>query len=280
MKKLLLAVALAALVSGCGSRDSATPAPAATDAQQPAAAAPAAGTPASSEAALKQAATAAQESAGAGESAGDAALERIAAMPESAQLPSGRWKAGTHYLPIVPAQNTSAEPGQVEVIEVMWLGCPHCYDFEPHIEAWRKKKPEWVKFSQEGVMWGPAHRGHAKLFYTLEALGRSDLVMKAFEDIHRRDNFLVAASDAQTQQMQVKFAKANGLAEADFLREYNGFGVNARLQRAELLSRRYRIESVPRIIINGKYETNVEMAGGHAQLLQLIDDLAASEKRR
>jgi hypothetical protein len=37
---------------------------------------------------------------------------------------------------------------------------------------------------------------------------------------------------------------------------------------------------VPVIIINGKYQTDVGMAGGEKELLQLINDLAAFEKAR
>jgi thiol:disulfide interchange protein DsbA len=281
MKKfplLLAAMGLAVVLTGCGSgKPEPVPTPASTtESTSP----PAADASAPTAADLKQAATATQESAGAEESAGDASLERLAAMPESAQLPGGRWKAGTNYQPIVPAQTTTAEPGQVEVLEILWLGCSHCYELEPYIESWKKKKPAYVKFSQEHVMWGPAHRSHGKLFYTLEALGRDDLVPKAFDEIHRRGNTLVSAGDAQTLQMHLAFAKANGINEADFKREYNGFAVNTRLQRAEELMRRYKIESVPVVIINGKYHTDVSMAGGHDQLMQLINDLAATEKSR
>lgn len=278
MKKLLLALTLsaaAATLAGCGQKS--TPVSEAPPAQQAATEAPAQA-PSAEE--LKDQATSTQESADTAETAGDASLERIAALPENAQLPAGRWKAGTHYTPIVPAQATSAEPGQVEVIEVLWLGCPHCYELNPYIDAWQKKKAGYVKFTQEHVMWGPAHRAHAKLFYTLEALGRPELVVKAFDEIHRRGNNLVASSDAATVQMQTAFATGNGVPEADFKREYNGFAVNTRLQRAEDLMRRYQIESVPTFIINGKYRTDVSMAGGPAQLTQLIDDLAASEKSR
>jgi protein dithiol oxidoreductase (disulfide-forming) len=277
MRKLLVALALTATLAACGSKPSTpveTP-PAATPATTDAATAPA---PSSAD--LKQAAAATQESAGTEDSAGDASLERIAAMPESAQLPGGRWKAGVNYVPVVPAQNTSAEPGQVEVLEVLWLGCPHCYELEPFIEAWEKKKPAYVKFVQEHVMWGAAHRAHGRLFYTLETLGRGDLVTKAFDEIHRRGNMLISTSgnEAQSQQLGQAFAKANGVAEADFKREYNGFGVNTRLQRAEELMRRYRVESVPMVVINGKYRTDVSMAGGPEQLIQIINDLAAAEK--
>jgi len=277
MNKLPLAVALLAMLAGCSQKPATTSAPGAEGAQAPAATATT-GAPTAAE--LKQAATATQESAGADETPGDASLERLAAMPESAQLPGGKWKAGEHYKPIVPAQPTTVEPGQVEVLEVLWLGCPHCAELEPYIDAWRKSKASYVKFVQEHVMWGPAHRAHARLFYTLEALNRDDLVNKAFDEIHKRGNPLVAADDAQTLQIQLAFAKANGISEADFKREFNGFAVNTHLQRAEEIMRRYQIESVPHVIINGKYETDVGMAGGPEQLLALINDLAAAEKSR
>jgi thiol:disulfide interchange protein DsbA len=73
---------------------------------------------------------------------------------------------------------------------------------------------------------------------------------------------------------------ANGVKEADFKREYNGFAVNTRLQRAEEIMRRYKIEGVPHVIINGKYETDVGMAGTPEKLIELIGDLAAAEKSR
>jgi protein dithiol oxidoreductase (disulfide-forming) len=283
MKKtsVLLALALGAVLAGCGARDAGTP----QSAAPPAAATTAPTAPDASAAVtpeqLKNAAAATQESAEEVTDPGDASLERLAALPESAQLPSGKWKAGQHYRPIVPAQTTSVEPGQVEVLEIFWLGCPHCYELEPFLQRWKQTKPAYAKFVSEHVMWGPVHRSHARLYYTLQVLGKSDeLLPKAFEEIHRHNNFLVANDDAQSQRLQMEFATANGISEADFKREYNGFAVNARLQRAEELMRRYKVESVPFFVINGKYQTDVASAGGQEKLLQLINDLVAAEKSR
>ena len=69
----------------------------------------------------------------------------------------------------------------------------------------------------------------------------------------------------------------NGVSADDFARAYNSFSVNSELQRAEELTQRYRVETVPFIVINGKYTTDVGKAGGEAKLIQLIDDLAAAE---
>lgn len=235
------------------------------------------------------AATQSQESAGeettdtgepVGQSRSDASLERLAALPAAQQLPSGRWKAGVHYQPIVPAQPTNVAPGKVEVTEVFWYACSHCYALEPYIASWQKNKPEYVEFVRVPVMWGPVHRAHARLFYTLEALGRSDLHPKVFETIHQRRNMLVANDEERTLQLQLEFAKSNGIEPEEFRKAYQSFSVNSNLQRAEQLTKRYQVEGVPLIVVNGKYTTDVGMAGGQSNLLELVNDLAAAEQRR
>jgi thiol:disulfide interchange protein DsbA len=213
------------------------------------------------------------------EERGDTQLERLAAMPADQQLPGGRWKAGTNYLPIVPGQPTSVGPDKVEVIEVFWYACPHCFDLEPYMQSWLKKKPAYVEFVRIPVMWGPVHRAHAHLFYTLQALQRSDLDQKVFETIHDEHNMLVGNDEVQTMNMQQKFAVAQGINADAFKTAYNSFTVSSNLARAEELTTRYHVEGVPLIIVNGKYVTDVGKAGGHAELIQLITDLVASEKR-
>src|SRR6202048_354552 len=122
---------------------------------------------------------------------GDAGLERLAQLAPDQQLPAGRWKAGQNYDPLVPAQPTSVGPGKVEVAEVFWLGCPHCAALEPFIQSWLKNKPAYIEVVRVPGMWGPAHRAHAHLFYTLVALNRQDLVQKAFDAIQNQHRWLV-----------------------------------------------------------------------------------------
>jgi protein dithiol oxidoreductase (disulfide-forming) len=282
MKRALLSLALLTLSLGACGRE---PAP-----TTPANSAPstAAGTAATSTApvtpvAVQEQAAKAQESAGAdtGGDRGEAALERLAALPPDAQLPAGPWKVGVNFKPIVPAQSTSAEAGQVEVLEVFWYGCGHCYALDPFLESWRKNKPANVKFVRVPVMWGPTHRAHGKLYYTLEALGKLDaLHTKAFDEIHQKGNFLAANDEAASRKAQLAFATANGISAADFNRAYDSFTVNSNLQRAEDLTRRYQVEGVPLIVVNGKYQTDVGMAGSNGKLLELINYLVAAEKRR
>lgn len=209
----------------------------------------------------------------------DASLERMAALPADTQLPSGRWKAGVNYDPVVPAQPTSVPSGKVEVLEFMWLGCPHCYELEPYVRAWLKTKPPWIEFTRVPVMWQEPQQAHAKLFYTLQALGHPDLIDKAFDTIQQQHNPLIGDSDQESLRIAQAWGAQQGISAQDFANAFNSFSVNSDLQRAEELTTRYRVQSVPTFVINGKYTTDVGKAGGPAQVIQLINDLAAYEHR-
>ena len=84
-------------------------------------------------------------------------------------------------------------------------------------------------------MWGAAHESHARFYYTLEALGQAESA--ASRRCSTRSTSAATTWSPTTmrraQRMQLAFAKANGISEADFNREYNGFAVNTKLQRAE-----------------------------------------------
>jgi thiol:disulfide interchange protein DsbA len=289
IRPLILTPLLAMLVCGCGHASTSHQHNATQVAQQTRPAATQQGAaPAQSAAATVQSETeeaaAAQETAGnnADEDRtppdrGDVSLEHLAALPADAVLPGGKWKPGANYDVLTPAQPTNVSPGKVEVVEVFWLGCPHCYALEPFVQAWLKNKPAYIEFVRVPVMWGPAHRAHARLFYTLQALNRPDLFEKAFDAIQQKHEPLVAQSEDETLKLQEAFAKDNGITPDDYAKAYNSFTVNSNLQRAEQLTQRYQVQGVPLVVVDGKYSTDVAKAGGPQQLIQIIDDLSASE---
>src|SRR5215469_5367390 len=189
--RTVLAVAALLALSACA-RQAPAPAPTPSPAAdiQATAPTPAAPPPAEARSARSETeqATASQESVdgeGDHQERSDASLEKIAGAAAGAQLPGGKWQPGVNYDPVVPAQPTSVASGKVEVMEVFWLACPHCYDLEPYLGSWLKTKPGYVEFVRVPVMWKPVHRAHAHLYYTLVALGRQDLIAKAFATIHQ-----------------------------------------------------------------------------------------------
>ncbi len=269
------------MLCACARQEPATAPPSPPAAAQETPAAPPPPPEASAQSQIEQA-TQSQESAdGAADAehpaASDASLEKLTTPPAATPLPPGKWQAGVNYNLLVPAQPTSVAPGKVEVTEVFWLACPHCYAFEPFLRTWLKSKPAYVEFVRVPVMWQAVHKSHAKLYYTLQALGREDLVAKAFDTIASRHELLVGGSDEETFKLQQQFATGNGVSADDFAKAFNSFSVNSNLQRATEITQRYQVQGVPFVIVNGKYTTDIQMAGGEAKLIELINDLTAAE---
>jgi len=191
-----------------------------------------------------------------------------------------RWQAGTNYTTLAKPQPVKPARGKVLVNEVFWYGCGHCNALEPTIESWTLSKPDYVEFVRIPVIWGPVHRQHAKLFYTLQALRRNDLHTRVFEAIHRDGNFLAAQTDEEARALHLAFLRQHGVAEQAFNDAYDSPEVANNVELAAAATRDYEVTGVPVMIVGGKYTASVSQAGGNAELFSLVNDLAASERQR
>lgn len=192
------------------------------------------------------------------------------------------WQEGVNYTRLVPAQPTSVPPGQVEVLEFFWYACPHCYALDPLVESWKKTKPAYITFIRVPVMWNESHRSLARLFYTLESLGKLEALHTAvFKEIQVNNNPLVdpGNNDAATERIQTTFAKDQGISPEAFKTAYHSFAVETALQRADQLTQRFRVDGVPTFVVNGKFIADVATAQGEDRILPLVSDLAALEHR-
>jgi thiol:disulfide interchange protein DsbA len=202
----------------------------------------------------------------------------------SAAAASGtQWQDGANYTRVVPAQPTNVPAGQVEVLEFFWYACPHCYALEPTIQAWAKSKPAYISFARVPVEWNENHRSLARLFYAVDAMGKlNDVHGEIFKEIQVNGDPLIgpdANNAAAAERVQLSFIKKLGLSDADFENAYHDMNVETALQRADQLGLRYRVSSVPMFVVNGKYITDVTMAGSPEKLMSLLTDLAAQEHK-
>jgi thiol:disulfide interchange protein DsbA len=207
-----------------------------------------------------------------------------ATTSRSAAAASGTpWQDGLNYHRIVPAQPTDVPAGQVEVLEFFWYACPHCYALEPTVQTWLKSKPAYVTYTRVPVEWNEGHRSLAHLFYALEAMGKlNDVHGEIFKEIQVNGDPLIGADPnnaASAERVQVAFVKKLGLSDADFEKAYQDMNVQTAMQRADQLAQRYRVTSVPIFVVNGKYITDVNMAGSPEKLMSMLSDLAAQEHK-
>lgn len=191
------------------------------------------------------------------------------AFAGSAHAQGGAPEEGKHYVRLqTPAAVTLPTPQKkVEVVEFFWYGCPHCFTFEPIVEAWTKRLAADVYFRQMPFAFiGPPE--HQKLFYALEELGqREALQRKIFNAIH------VENKRINTEAEITAFVKANGVDGAKFTEAYRSFAVNTKISRGKTLSNGYKIDGVPAIGIQGRYYTSATLAGTHERALAVADYL-------
>jgi thiol:disulfide interchange protein DsbA len=175
------------------------------------------------------------------------------------------------YETLSPAQPTH-DPAKVEVIEFFWYGCPHCYDFEPMLEKWRKTLPANVEFIRQPAVFSDLWAKHGKAYFTAEALGVVDKVHNDFFDAIQTKK-----QKLETEDQLAKFFVAHGVDEAEFRNTYNSFMVDAKMRQAAATAGRYGVTGVPAIIINGKYKTNGPLAGSHEKMIEIMNQLIKQE---
>jgi thiol:disulfide interchange protein DsbA len=272
----LILLATALLLGACGTdetptADEGTTAPAIED--QPAADAAAGDAEGQPEDEVMQVV---EESAAEPEESGEQAI--MLAQADDTPAPDYRYDEGKHYVRLVPSQPTIGNADKIEVAEIFWYGCPHCYELEPTINAWAEDAPPNVRFIRIPAIWNDLLQTHARLFYTEEVLGRNgdienpEAFRKAvFEEYHQRGNRL--ANESAIKRLFTRY----GVSEEAFDKTWNSFEVAQKVRVASDLTRRYSISSVPQVVVNGKYRTGAAEAGGFRQLIEVIEELVDRE---
>jgi thiol:disulfide interchange protein DsbA len=190
---------------------------------------------------------------------------------------------GAQYL-VLPSQQPTDTGKKIEVIEFFAYYCPHCYAFEPALEAWVKKQGDDIVFKRVHIQGGAGVLPQQRLFYTLDAMGLlNQYHQKVFDAMHQQH--LRLSSDEQV----FDWVAQNGIDRAKFIDTYRSFGIQARLRRAGAMMDAYGVDRWPLVVIDGRYITSPSHAGAGApegtteaqqqqQALQVMDFLVAKAK--
>lgn len=197
------------------------------------------------------------------------------AVAEAETSDQWQFKEGRHFRRFTTAQGTSSAPDKIEVAEIFWYGCQHCYDFEPYIDNWETELPADVEFVRVPVMWNTPHQIHARAFYTAQALGKIDEIHgPMFREIHINNNPLTTEASLQA------FFEDFGVSEEEFQKTFRSFAINGKIKRAMNLTERYQVRSVPTLVVNGKYTTDAPDVASQQQRLDIANELVERERQR
>lgn len=198
----------------------------------------------------------------------------LQAVAQDAVVSNGSgYQAGVHYDVLAQPVRTRKRD-KVEVVEVFWYGCIHCYHFEPLINDWKKKQADDVDFWQSPAIWNGAMKVHAQAFYTAKALGVLDkLHAPLFTSLVVERKRL-----ANEEELAELFADY-GVDKQAFSDTFKSFGVVSQVKQADARARSYKISGTPELIVNGKYRVSSGKAGGQKQMLDVVDFLVNKERQ-
>jgi thiol:disulfide interchange protein DsbA len=178
---------------------------------------------------------------------------------------------GIEYQKINPPVATQSGD-RIEVLELFWYGCPHCFHLEPELKNWLENKPENVVFRRMPAVLGRGWAHHAKTFFALESLGELERVHDAlFHEMHVKKNPL-GDVDALAE-----FLAGQGVDADAFRKAFGSFMVDMQVRKASQESARYGIDGVPTLVVNGKYRTSPGLANGAKPMFTIIDELIRQE---
>lgn len=193
---------------------------------------------------------------------------------EVMKLEASGFIEGQHYVTLNPAMQTDVADGKIEVAELFWFGCPHCYSMEPEIVKYKANHPDYVEFKQIPAMLNPSWSSDASTFFIADILDpkeKKDLVTKIFDSIHKEKRRL------RSPKAVTRFFVEQGYTEEQVESVKKSLAFQTKAVRAQEFGRGSQANSVPTMVVNGKYRTSPYMAGGNQRVMQLVKLLAEKE---
>ena len=195
-----------------------------------------------------------------------------AAAPASAQEVR-RARANYEYRLIEPQPVETT--GKIEVIDFFWYGCPYCNDLQPALEAWIRHKPADVVLRRIPAVLRDTWAPHARIYYTLEALGE-------VERLHQRVyyGYHVDKLYMSKPEVMVEWAVKNGIDRQKWLDAYSSPEVDRKVLRAKELSHLYNVQGTPSLVVDGRYLTSSNMVETVPGLIPVLNDLIRLARQR
>ncbi len=185
-------------------------------------------------------------------------------------LAQGAPVAGQDYTQVASPAPVTAPPGTVDVVEFFSYACPHCFEFEPTLEAWLKTKPAGVHFHRYPVRFLQNYTVFQPMYFALETMGVVDgMQQKVFNAVHLEHLRLDKPDEISA------FMTKNGVDATRFMSIFNSFSTRAKVQQANQLMDTYGINSVPTIVVGGVYQTSPSLAKGPEHTTAVVEALVA-----
>lgn len=168
---------------------------------------------------------------------------------------------------VISPQPVPAGSG-IEVIDFFWYGCPYCNRLRPALERWVAKKPADVTLRRIPVVLRETWAPHARIYYTLEALGEVErLHQQVYHGYHVEELFM------SRPEVMSQWAQRHGIDRERWEAAYNSEEVLQKVKEAARLTQAYGINGTPSLVVNGRYLTSGNMVETLDGMIPVLDAL-------
>jgi len=182
------------------------------------------------------------------------------------------YQEGLHYTLIGDAPVNDDAP--MELVEAFSYLCTHCNTFEPYINNWVKRKPEYVGFSRIPIVFGrKAWEIYARGYVTAEMMGIGEEAHPAMMDVIWNEKAVM-----RSMKEIAEFYSRFDVSAESFLNTSKSFAVDAKMRKDQRLAQDYGIRGTPSLVLNGRYRiAGNEAVASYDVMLDVVDFLIARD---
>ncbi len=166
----------------------------------------------------------------------------------------------------IAAPPALVEPGdgRLEVTLFFWYGCAACSLVDPGFTGWAAKLSDEVAVRKLPTTYVEPWNMHARIFMTLEEMGRE-------KEVHRKifEIFATPGGMVRSEDDFEAFAKTLGLDPKVFATTYASSAVDERMARLDEILKIYDPQVVPTIVVDGRYLTDLSRVEDPNEFLEL-----------
>ena len=183
-----------------------------------------------------------------------------------------KFRAGVHY-ELLDNPTKVRDPSKIEVTEVFWFGCNHCYALEPYIARWKRDIPLDVTFIKSPATWNDMLKTHARIYYTAKALGiEQQFVPAAFNTIQNEGKMLTGNTELEY------YFRGFDVDKDRYKAVSTSFGVRNAVDQADKKMKDWKVTGVPSLVVNGKYKVAASRSVRTDELFDVVDFLIEKER--
>ena len=200
---------------------------------------------------------------------------------------NGQFKAGQHYQ-VLPQAVPQQDGNKIQVTELFWYGCGHCYHFEPLLNNWKNDVPGDVELTKIPAIWQPVMEVHARMYYVADAMGVLDKMHAPIFNAINNQRKMFATRDGREWNPDLaaieELFSANGTDGAKAAKLMNSFSISSKVKQGMANQRAYQLSGTPEVVVAGKYRISTSLPGlkgksnGQELMLQVADYLIAKER--